>query len=515
MNPKTELSNIERWGIFELSLTGPSNGNPFLDVTLSAEFSCQNRVLEPDGFYDGASEDGSSGVYRIRFMPDTPGEWRYVTKSNVPELDGQKGQFMCTAASEGNHGPVRVYNTFHFSYDDDTPFYSFGTTCYAWAHQGDALEEQTLETLKEAPFNKIRMCVFPKDYIYNENEPVYYPFKRDEKGQNDPTRFNPEFFRHLEKRVGQLCEMGIEADIIIFHPYDRWGYCDMDAEGDYRYLRYLVARLAAYRNVWWSMANEYDFLLDVKPMSQWDRYFHILEEKDPYQHLRSIHNGNPAMNYDHTKPWISHVCIQNWDVKRVKEWRDAYRKPVIDDECAYEGNIPRPWGNISAQELVHRFWIMLVRGGYAGHGETYLHPEDILWWSKGGKLVGESWKRIAFLREIIEDMPAGGLTSMEGSFYWNVISGGINGDYRLIYFGEHQPAQLAVGLPMEDGDYDIDLIDTWNMTISPLEKGSLPVSPPTRKKKTDTLVEAKPEAAFGVRLPGKPYMALRIKPRKR
>ena len=335
MSPKTESNTIERWGIFELTLEGPKNGNPFLDVTLSAQFSYQNRVLEPDGFYDG------DGVYRIRFMPDTPGDWRYITRSNIPELDGHEGQFTCLEASEDNHGPVQVKNTFHFAYADDTPFYSFGTTCYAWAHQGDELEEQTLETLKGTPFNKLRMCVFPKDYIYNENEPVYYPYERDEKGQSDFTRFNPEFFRHFEKRVGQLCELGIEADIIVFHPYDRWGYCDMSAEEDYRYLRYLVSRLAAYRNVWWSMANEYDFLLDVKPMSQWDHYFHILEEKDPYQRLRSIHNGNTTMNYDHTKPWITHVCIQNWDVKRVREWRDAYRKPVIDDECAYEGNIQR------------------------------------------------------------------------------------------------------------------------------------------------------------------------------
>jgi hypothetical protein len=38
--------------------------------------------------------------------------------------------------------------------------------------------------------------------------------------------------------------LGIEADIIIFHPYDRWGYASMDAEDDYRYVRYLISRLA-------------------------------------------------------------------------------------------------------------------------------------------------------------------------------------------------------------------------------------------------------------------------------
>ena len=43
-----------------------------------------------------------------------------------------------------------------------------------------------------------------------------------------------------------------------------------------------------------------------------------------------------------------------------------------------------------------------MRGGYAGHGETYAHPEDIIWWARGGKLYGEAWKRIAFLRKLLE-----------------------------------------------------------------------------------------------------------------
>ena len=106
-------------------------------------------------------------------------------------------------------------------------------------------------------------------------------------------------------------QRGIEADIIIFHPYDRWGYAAMTPEQDFRYVAYLAARLAAYRNVWWSLANEYDFLLDTKPMAQWDRYFHIIEENDPYRHLKSIHNGDVRMNFDHRKPWVNHVCIQN------------------------------------------------------------------------------------------------------------------------------------------------------------------------------------------------------------
>ena len=28
------------------------------------------------------------------------------------------------------------------------------------------------------------------------------------------------------------------------------------------------------------------------------------------------------MNFDHRKPWVDHVCIQNWNVKRTADWRD-------------------------------------------------------------------------------------------------------------------------------------------------------------------------------------------------
>src|SRR5260370_23195842 len=102
-----------------------------------------------------------------------PGEWRYATKSNSPELSGKTGGFEVTAPKPGNHGPVRVAHTFHFAYADGTPYFPIGTTCYASTHQGDRLEEQTLATLKKSPFNKIRMCVFPKHYAFNQNEPVY------------------------------------------------------------------------------------------------------------------------------------------------------------------------------------------------------------------------------------------------------------------------------------------------------------------------------------------------------
>ena len=170
MTLTNSTTHVEQWGIFELALPGSAEGNPYLDVELTARFAYKHREIEVDGFYDG------DGVYRIRFMPDTPGTWRYRTQSNVGSLKGTEGTFTCLPPGPGNHGPVVVSNTYHFAYADGMPYKPVGTTCYAWTHQSDELEERTLATLCGTPFNKLRMCVLPKHYLFNENEPPLYPF---------------------------------------------------------------------------------------------------------------------------------------------------------------------------------------------------------------------------------------------------------------------------------------------------------------------------------------------------
>jgi hypothetical protein len=471
-------TDVEQWDIFEVALHGSTEGNPYLDVELTAQFAYKHRVIEVDGFYDG------DGVYRIRFMPDTQGTWRYRTQSNLGSLNGIEGTFTCLLPRADNHGPVRVSNTYHFAYADGTPYKPVGTTCYAWTQQGDELEEQTLATLSGAPFNKLRMCLFPKHFLFNENEPPRYPFPCLSHGESrwdgswnggtpigwsfDFSQFDPAFFQHLERRVAHLMAMGIEADIILFHPYDRWGFATMDTETDDRYLRYILARLAAYRNVWWSLANEFD-LMKRKTMADWDRFFRIVQENDPYQHLRSIHNCLEF--YDHSKPWVTHLSIQRPHLEQTRIWREQYKKPVIIDECGYEGNIAPDWGNLSAEEMVHRFWVGTASGGYAGHGETYLDPQDILWWAKGGVLHGKMAPRLAFLRDLLEDGPATGLDPVDGlhSPWPEFPSAGQQHHYYLTYFGQHQPAQLEIYVP-EGQRYRGEVIDTWNMTVTPLEE---------------------------------------------
>ncbi|HEY7089709.1 MAG TPA: DUF5060 domain-containing protein [Tepidisphaeraceae bacterium] len=501
----TAAAEVGQWDIFEISLKGPpasGDVNPFVDVELSATFSGSESSFDVPGFYDG------EGTYRIRFMPPQQGNWKYQTRSNRKELDGKTGSFTCTKPGSGNHGPVQVHNTFHFRYADGTPYKQIGTTCYAWIHQRDDLQEQTLGALKASPFNKLRMCVFPKNYAYNKNDAPRYPFEGTAPNKWDFTRFNPAFFQQLEKRVAQLREMNIEADLILFHPYDegRWGFDRMDEKSDDRYLKYVVARLSAYRNVWWSMANEFDFM-KTKDLSDWDRYFHIVKGADPYDHLRSIHNGR--LLYDHNKPWVTHASIQNGsaveDFGRASLYRDVYCKPIVFDEVKYEGNIPQRWGDLSAEEMVHRFWQGTIAGTYVGHGETYKHPEDIIWWARGGKLHGRSPARIAFLREVLEDSPADGIDPIDK--WQDSHTAGKEGEYYLVYFGKQRPEEWLFELPragLSAGmSFSAEVIDTWDMTITPVHG--------VFKIVNDSSYRYHSEGRKEIKLPGKPYMAIRIR----
>ena len=266
---------VEKWGLFEVSCQAHVSGNPFA-VEFGAEFRHAEHAVKVAGFYDG------DGVYRVRFMPQIEGEWTYVTHSDVRELAGQQGSFSCVAPSPNNHGPVSVVSPSRFAYADGSPYLPVGTTCYVWNLQGDDLEEQTLRTLEQAPFNKMRMCVFPKRYTFNTNEPPSYPFPGEPPDNWDFSRFNPVYFQHLEKRILDLQQRGIEADLILFHPYDSgaWGFDRMPAEVNDRYLTYLVARLASFRNLWWSFANEYD-LFPNRTMQDWDHYMQLVQHIDP------------------------------------------------------------------------------------------------------------------------------------------------------------------------------------------------------------------------------------------
>jgi len=279
---------------------------------------------------------------------------------------------------------------------------------------------------------------------------------------------------------------------------------------DDRYLQYVVARLSAYRNVWWSLANEWDFMRHKKE-SDFVRFGEIVSHGDPYHHLLSIHYGSKL--FDYNLPWITHASIQNGGAvtspARARIDRDKYHKPVVYDEVQYEGNIPQGWGRLSAEELVFRFWNAAVAGTYCGHGETYKSDDQVLWWSKGGVLKGQSPARLAFLKKALAAAPAEGIDPIDKS---HPDYGGQPGKYYLVYLGKQAVTNWGFEIPkpapgqpqIADGmKFTAEILDTWNMIATPV-----PGEFTLKQKDDSSYADANGRS---IPLPGKPYIAICIK----
>lgn len=477
-----KLMHVNRWGIFEVQIKGTAEGNPFIEQNFTGIFTSKEESVAVNGFYDG------EGIYKIRFMPSYEGKYSFVLRATFTD-QVFSGAFYVDQAGENNHGPVHVDHTYHFAYADGTPYVSIGTTSYVWHLQDEETKENTLNTLKNSPFNKMRFCVFPKHYVFNFKDPAYFPYVgtpmdasvlteenfmdytgKSEGNQFDKKQFNPEYFRNIEEQIQKLSDMGIEADIILFHPYDRWGFSTMSREEDELYLRYVINRFSAYRNVWWAVANEWD-LFKEKDADDFDYLGRVIEENDVYHHPRSIHNC--IQLYDHSKEWITHVSYQRVDlyktVEVTDELREKYNKPVVVDELGYEGDIQFGWGNLTAEEEVRRFYETALRGGYPGHGETYVSQDDILWWSHGGVLKGESYKRFSFLKQIISEVKGKQLAPLNNEWDSTCAIAEVEKNEEvksqyLFYYGFQRPSFRDFYID-ETTDYKVEVIDTWDMTI--------------------------------------------------
>ena len=119
---------------------------------------------------------------------------------------------------------------------------------------------------------------------------------------------------------------------------------------------------------------------------------------------------------------------------------------------------------------MRRFWEAACRGGYAGHGETYLNPENVLWWSHGGKLHGESQKRFRLLHEILQETPGIGLR-YDGEHFGEVRAVPEESwaeqpvkDYYLIYYSFMRPSSKDYYFD-DTTEFQVKVIDTWNMTV--------------------------------------------------
>jgi Protein of unknown function (DUF4038)/Domain of unknown function (DUF5060) len=399
------VGSVEAYEFVEVSLSveGPDARNPFTDVTLRGSFGKADGTerRNVDGFCDSA--DGS--LFRIRFMPSSPGEYTYSVAYRQGSYEStHTGTFR---ASDGHRrGPIRVDPEYpwHFIWEGTGEHYFFNGTTAFWLMGWR--EERTInyciERLVKLKINRIRVLLAGAARIY-WGEPVmtgdsftYFlrpwvaeaPESFDRPGI-DFTRFNVPYWQKWER----MLRFARDRDVIISVIQDISTHKAQPAAGsedERRYLRYAVARLSAFSNVTWDLGDDLDSFRDEKWAHETGT---LIESWDPYKHLASSHPVHRE-NQDRASDWFGFTSIQNWSRRQhdlMLEERQIQNKtgriiPQTNEEYGYEDHYPhwapQPDGD-SAETLRRMAWEVAMAGAYGTAGESARRGTNI-WPDTGG-----------------------------------------------------------------------------------------------------------------------------------
>ena len=384
------------------NVSWPHAGNPFTDATLNGWFeSSDGTRWRVDGFCDAA--DGS--LFRIRFMPPAPGDYRYFVEYRQ-DLSSRSSTGTFRATNENRRGPIRqdVHYPWHFVWEGTGEHYFFnGTTAYwllGW--KDDDVIERSIERLHRLKVNRIRVTVAGRTNVFY-GEPVvsgpnWTPYITPWPAQQAEDIFHPGFdYTHFDTSYWQKFERALrfarDRDIIIslvLDMNDSRVHPNAGSEDEHRFIRYAVARFGAFSNITWDLGDDLNAYRN-------DRWTHetgtMIEMWDPYHHLATSHPTDNS-HQDRTSTWFGFTSFQEWS-RNQHSFMLGQRKiqeglgriiPQTNEEYGYEDHYPlwsKGLGSETADSLRRTAWDIAMAGGYQTTGETARRGTNI-WPDTGG-----------------------------------------------------------------------------------------------------------------------------------
>ncbi len=393
-----QAADVPKWSTYDINLassTSYSNGYAYGPSSeLTATFTGPGGITQTvSGFWNGGAN------FDIRFTPTVEGSWTYTTSCSDASLSGQSGTINATAPNAGDHGFLRIDPDYKnsFVWDDGTRYFMWGQTYYDWMQAVSVNNnyKASVDNSLAYGLSKIRFDVYACNVSSEHND---YPDAQPYAGSStSPDRdvLNLTYWQKLDELVQYMDSKGMVADLIVTTPYLNGRTFGTDDQND-RFIDYVRARYAAYTNVTWCVANEWNYANSGSyPQNQADfnRMGALLRNNDPWMtsgtSLRplSIHQQTRDDFQFFDATWPTHAVIQysprNGVTNNGDEWGNAgivanlgHDMPVVNDEYAYFGEYNN--GHIVTQTM-HRnaMWGVALAGGYGSTADFYENPNGM------------------------------------------------------------------------------------------------------------------------------------------
>jgi hypothetical protein len=368
---------VGRWGVFERVVRNEKGyANPYEDVTLEAVYTKPDGgTVRSWGFYDGEQ------TWRMRFMPDQVGTWRYEARFS----DGSgsvKGAFECAPSDlpgvisvcEGNPiwfgfkgGKVPVIRSLHVG----DPFFASGpnpATGAAWS------EQQRKAFLDWAQAQGYNMLSVASHYLNRAGKGRGQGWNTPDLWDAKEQRPNPREYQRMERILADLASRRI-----MVYPFAGFFGRDSDFPRDEKkqelYLRYTLARLGAYWNVLLLVSGPEPLLNKNKPVLTEDQIHRLgrrIRELDVFGHLLSVHNPT-GDDYFRDSDWTRYGVLQGpktLDRKRLSTvlLRNHHAaKPLYAQETLWPGNMHHP--KYTPDDIRKNAYVMILSGATINFGD--------------------------------------------------------------------------------------------------------------------------------------------------
>ena len=401
---KTE--QVGKWERFELVFHQKTEGNPFKDVELGAVFSSpEGKDIRVEGFYDGDGMGASEGdVYKIRFAPSEPGEWRYRTFSNIKKLDSLEGIFKCVPS--GKKGPLvrDPENPWYLKWADGGYFFESGANDpEAFLASGFCTQEERKEQLDYLASTGVNILYFgmvnagPGD---GGPEEKVTPWR----GGFDSPDFDTiclDFMNRFEEVLDHMAGLGLVAHVV-FYLDDCGGISNaISEEQEELWFRYTASRFGSYTNLIWNLAEEYEEEFDI----QWcESRAAWLKKYDHLKHPVTVHQlsadnfalaGSPnfdltALQFNFTDPDSLNAAIL-----KVRDQVEQAGRPVPVSLIEWT-----PIGPDQADLSRKGIWAIATAGGtyqIFNKGQRPGKPDFSKW--------EDHWRDAVILKNLMESLP--------------------------------------------------------------------------------------------------------------
>lgn len=375
------LTAAVKFGVHEVELTGDGNvPNPFdtqVEVTFTPA-SGANQAKRVQAFYDGGN------TWRARVYVSEPGEWRWTSICTTDtQLDARSGQF--TAANSSLRGRLLSHpsNPRQWITEDGRWFLNLNDTAYFLlcrqegngepVSDDDAIRYLNDDTARGITSVRCFLASHHSGFIESSEQWQEWFFRDD-----SHNLLSLDNLQCADRRLQQILNLHPDVGVqLILFPLERYGrdgqfWATLNPPQRERLLRYLVARYAAFPQLFWLFVNDAHYGPRFPNNNQMAREVgEYICEHDPWQHPRSTGHARRVPFQFADESWVNYIHIEHAHDLGAEQYPqyEKFAKPVFLGEDRYEQDHGPSQDPTYMRYWQRRlYWSWLLAGGSANYG---------------------------------------------------------------------------------------------------------------------------------------------------